>query len=102
MPGTPLERPELLQALGKIETLKWALASLTNISVEMEKTILVYLSTKDANIPDSILLTIIGSVERMERVSPILNGLITQSRLDTCVSSLGKTTCETERKPSGL
>lgn len=87
MPGKPLERPELLQALGKIETLKWELASLTNISVEMEKIILVYLSMSDANIPDNILTTIIGNAEKMERVSLILAGVITQFRYATFAKS---------------
>ena len=78
MPGTPLERQELLLLLGKIETQKWAYQSLINISVEMEKIILAYLSMSDANLPDNILQIITGNVERMERVVPILNGVITQ------------------------
>jgi hypothetical protein len=78
MPGTRFERTELLLLLGKIGTLKWELASLTSILVEMERIIHAYSSTNDANIPDSILEIIIGSVAKMERVSPILNGLTTQ------------------------
>ena len=78
MPGTPLERPELLLLLGKIATQKWAYQSLINISVAMERIIHEYLSTNGANIPDSILSTTIGSVEKIEKLLPILNGLTTQ------------------------